>query len=527
MPSTLRHRPAAAPASYSPPMTDFGETIGKAYATEGAAIELGHGRARRASSCPTAQVKVPLRDDEPARADRRRDRHRQDADAAADRRAALGRRRLGLRRRREGRPLRARRRPARPTARRRSARPTSGIDVRADRLPGRVPQRSAASARACRCARPSPTSGRSCSRRCSTRTRRRSRASCSSSTTPTRRACRCSTSSDLRALLTFLDSDAGKAELEGIGGLVVADGRRAAARARRARGRRRQRVLRRAAVRRSHDLLRTAPRRPRRHLVPRAAGRAGQAEALLDRADVAARRAVRGAARGRRPRQAEARASSSTRRTCCSTARRKAFLESVAQTVRLIRSKGVGVFFVTQTPKDIDDGRARAARQPRAARAARVHAGRREGAQRRRCGRSRSRTSTTSSSCSSSSASARRRSRSSPRTACRRRSCTRGSGRRVSRMAPADDVDAAAKASPLYAKYGDARRRAERARAARRAARAAGRRRRTRRPRAGSREHKKAAKARRRRRRRASATSSTRAPASRSSARSCAASSGC
>jgi DNA helicase HerA-like ATPase len=33
----------------------------------------------------------------------------------------------------------------------------------------------------------------------------------------------------------------------------------------------------------------------------------------------------------------------------------KAFVESVTQTVRLIRSKGVGVFFVTQTPKDIDD----------------------------------------------------------------------------------------------------------------------------------------------------------------------------
>ena len=29
------------------------------------------------------------------------------------------------------------------------------------------------------------------------------------------------------------------------------------------------------------------------------------------------------------------------------------FLESVAQTVRLIRSKGIGVFFVTQTPKDV------------------------------------------------------------------------------------------------------------------------------------------------------------------------------
>ncbi|MGD8215336.1 helicase HerA-like domain-containing protein [Aestuariimicrobium sp. Y1814] len=33
----------------------------------------------------------------------------------------------------------------------------------------------------------------------------------------------------------------------------------------------------------------------------------------------------------------------------------KAFLESIAQTVRLIRSKGVGVFFVTQTPTDVPD----------------------------------------------------------------------------------------------------------------------------------------------------------------------------
>jgi DNA helicase HerA-like ATPase len=31
----------------------------------------------------------------------------------------------------------------------------------------------------------------------------------------------------------------------------------------------------------------------------------------------------------------------------------KAFLEAIAQTVRLIRSKGVGVYFVTQTPKDV------------------------------------------------------------------------------------------------------------------------------------------------------------------------------
>jgi DNA helicase HerA-like ATPase len=34
----------------------------------------------------------------------------------------------------------------------------------------------------------------------------------------------------------------------------------------------------------------------------------------------------------------------------------KAFLDAVEQTVRLIRSKGVGVFFVTQTPKDVPSG---------------------------------------------------------------------------------------------------------------------------------------------------------------------------
>lgn len=33
----------------------------------------------------------------------------------------------------------------------------------------------------------------------------------------------------------------------------------------------------------------------------------------------------------------------------------KAFLNSITQTVRLIRSKGVGIFFVTQTPKDVPD----------------------------------------------------------------------------------------------------------------------------------------------------------------------------
>ena len=54
-----------------------------------------------------------------------------------------------------------------------------------------------------------------------------------------------------------------------------------------------------------------------------------------------------------------------------------AFLQSVAQTVRLIRSKGVGIYFVTQSPKDVPVERPRTARQPGPARAARIHPRRR------------------------------------------------------------------------------------------------------------------------------------------------------
>ena len=45
----------------------------------------------------------------------------------------------------------------------------------------------------------------------------------------------------------------------------------------------------------------------------------------------------------------------STKRTCCSTNASKALLDQIQQVVRLIRSKGVGVYFVTQSPKDIPE----------------------------------------------------------------------------------------------------------------------------------------------------------------------------
>ena len=52
---------------------------------------------------------------------------------------------------------------------------------------------------------------------------------------------------------------------------------------------------------------------------------------------------------------------------------RKEFVEQITQTVRLIRSKGVGIFFITQLPDDVPVRRARAARQPDPARASRAH----------------------------------------------------------------------------------------------------------------------------------------------------------
>ena len=59
----------------------------------------------------------------------------------------------------------------------------------------------------------------------------------------------------------------------------------------------------------------------------------------------------------------------------------KAFLEQIEQVVRLIRSKGVGVYFVTQTPKDVPEGVLAQLGNRIQHALARAHAGRREGAE--------------------------------------------------------------------------------------------------------------------------------------------------
>ena len=124
------------------------------------------------------------------------------------------------------------------------------------------------------------------------------------------------------------------------------------------------------------------------------------------------------------------------------------------QTVRLIRSKGVGVYFITQTPKDIDEDvlaqlgnrvqHALRAFTPDDAKALTATAKTfpksdfydleqlLHPARDRRGGGDDPR----------------------PRTACRRRSCTRGCGRRSRGWARPTTSTRAAKASPLYAKYG-------------------------------------------------------------------------
>ena len=170
--------------------------------------------------------------------------------------------------------------------------------------------------------------------------RRRARAR-ASSTWPT--CARCSRISALGA---------GKADLTGIGGVANADDRRAAAFARPARGRRRHAVLRRAAVRdrRPHP---HGAGRPRYHHVASSSRRSRTSRQLFSTvlmwvlAELFEQLPEVGDLE--KPKlvfffdEAHLLFDGAT----------KSFLDSVERTVRMIRSKGVGVFFVTQQPTDL------------------------------------------------------------------------------------------------------------------------------------------------------------------------------
>ena len=249
-------------------------------------------------------MRLPLRDHEPARADRRRDRHRQDQDAAADHRAALRAGRAGVRRRRQGRPVRPRRAGRGGRAggeadgRARAPVRPAGFPVEFLSLGGigpGVPVRATVS----------DFGPQLLAKVLGANETQESSLGLVFHYADTK-GLPLLDLSDLRALLTYLDSKDGKAELEGIGGLSRAT----------------VGVLLRSLVGLETgggteffgepqldiaDLMRVAPDGRGVDLVPRAARRAGPARAVLDRDDVARRRAVRAAPGGRRPRQAQAR----------------------------------------------------------------------------------------------------------------------------------------------------------------------------------------------------------------------------
>ncbi len=118
-------------------VADFAKTIAEGYAVKGGVDRPRPRRARREGRRRGGRP-APAEDDEPSRPGRRRDRHGQDPDPAADRRAALRARRPRVRRRLQGRSLRAARAGlgGRPGGR---ADDRPRAPARADGLPGRVP----------------------------------------------------------------------------------------------------------------------------------------------------------------------------------------------------------------------------------------------------------------------------------------------------------------------------------------------------------------------------------------------------
>ena len=343
-------RSATARAAIGCRRTDFAEAIAAAYATTGPAIELGRG-VHDGALVPRGRRPGAAGDDEPPRADRRRHRHRQDAARCrciAEQLSAAGVPVFvaDVKGDLSGSP-----RPARPTARRRSARPTSGSTFAPAGFPVEflslggigpgVPVRATVS-----------DFGPQLLAKILEANETQEQSLALVFRYADEKGLPLLDLSDLRALLTFLDSDEGKAELKGIGGLSSADRRRAAARARRPRGRRRQRVLRRAAVRHRRPAahgartvaaiiscleLPAVQDKPRLFSTALMWLLAELFEELPEVGDLDKPKLVFFFD------EAHLLFDGAT----------KAFLESVTQTVRLIRSKGVGVFFVTQTPKDI------------------------------------------------------------------------------------------------------------------------------------------------------------------------------
>ena len=229
----------------------------------------------------------------------------------------------GVRRRHQGRPLRPAASPARPTTRSRTRATELGVEWTPAGQSGDVPRRSAGSGPGCRCAPRCRRSGRSSSPRCSARTRRRRRRSRWCSTSPTRPACALRRPRRPARGAAVPHERRRQGRAQGHRRPVVGHRRRAAAQDRRARAAGRGGVLRRARARhRRPDADARADGKGVINCLELAAVQ-DKPQAVLDVPDVAARRPVPDAAGDRRRRQAEARASSSTRRTSCSRTHRR------------------------------------------------------------------------------------------------------------------------------------------------------------------------------------------------------------
>ncbi len=325
------------------------QQIAAGYAVEGAALELGTRRRRRDRRSDRAGAH-PAGHRQPARPGRRRDRHRQDEVAAGDRRAAVRRRRARDDGRRQGRPVRACRARARPTTRPRSAPPTPATTGRRRRSRSSS-CRWAPPASACRCAPPSPASGRSCCRRCWGSTPLRSRRSGLIFHWADQKGLPLLDLKDLRAVIQYLTSDEGKPELKALGAVSSTTAG----------------VILRALVNLEAEGADTFFGEP--ELEPKdlmrvdAQGRG--VITLLELGDQAARPVMFSTflmwvladlfttlpevGDVDKPKLVFFFDEAHLLFTDAS----KAFLEQVEQTVKLIRSKGVGVFFCTQLPTDV------------------------------------------------------------------------------------------------------------------------------------------------------------------------------
>ena len=339
-------RPSARTAT-GPLAADQVDAIRAGYAFEGAALEMG--ALVNGEAMPDVPGAHPARHDEPPRPRRGRDRHRQDPHAAGARRAARRERRRGVRRRHQGRPLGRRhaRRGRRAAEAHRGHR--AGVERRRASPPSS--SRSAASARACRSARPISGFGPLLLSKVLGLNETQESSLGLVFHYANKNGLALLDLDDLRAVLAYLVSDEGKGELEGLGGLSKAT----------------VGVILRELIAfadQGADVFFGEPEIDTAEFLRTAADGRGVIS-LLEVPGVADKPALYSTflmwlladLYGGLPEVGDLDKPKLVfffdEAHLLFNDASKDFLAQVVQTVRLIRSKGVGVFFVTQTPKDV------------------------------------------------------------------------------------------------------------------------------------------------------------------------------